>query len=52
MLGKEIKVLVDEIKDKGLHEVEFFDINLASGIYFVKLQTNSFIKTQKIVLMK
>ncbi|NCS88359.1 MAG: hypothetical protein AUK34_14730 [Ignavibacteria bacterium CG2_30_36_16] len=60
VLGKVVKILVDEVKEAGLHEVEFNTVSvsplangrIASGIYFVKLQTNSFIKTQKIVLMK
>ncbi|MBZ0198861.1 MAG: T9SS type A sorting domain-containing protein [Ignavibacteriaceae bacterium] len=53
VMGRQINVLTDELKTAGLHELNFTaDAGLASGIYFVSIITNSFTKTQKIVLIK
>ncbi|NCS87441.1 MAG: T9SS type A sorting domain-containing protein [Ignavibacteria bacterium] len=49
-------MLIDDVLEKGIYEVLFSanvdNILLASGVYFVRLQADSFIKTQKILLMK
>lgn len=52
ILGKEVAVLVNEEQNAGNYEVKFNGSNLASGIYFIKLQVNNFSKTEKIVLLK
>ena len=52
MLGKEVTTLVEEYKDEGRYETNFAAGNLASGIYFYKLQAGSFVETKKMVLMK
>ncbi len=56
ILGKQIKLLVDDVLEEGIHEVLFSanadNLSLASGVYFVKIQTENFVKTQKILLMK
>jgi len=41
LLGREIQTLVDEIKTAGAYFVPFDAANLASGIYFYKLQVGS-----------
>jgi hypothetical protein len=63
-LGKEIAVLVNEDKPVGSYEVEFSSGlihqsagggnggSLTSGIYFYKLQTDNFVETKKMILMK
>ncbi len=51
-LGTEIATLVNEEKVAGVHKVEFNAIELASGIYFYKLQAGSFIETKKMMLLK
>jgi len=51
-LGREIQTLVDEVKPAGTYNVEFNGINLASGIYYYRLQSGSFVSTKKFVLMK
>ncbi|HMS34999.1 MAG TPA: YCF48-related protein [Ignavibacteria bacterium] len=50
--GKEIKTLVNEIKQPGLYKVEFDGSSLASGIYFYKLESGNFIQTKRMVLLK
>jgi hypothetical protein len=52
ILGMEIVKLVNEEKSAGSYEVEYDATNLSSGIYFYRLQTESFVETKKMVLMK
>ena len=52
VLGNEITNLVNEEKPIGSYEVEFNGMELPSGIYFYRLQTESFIETKKMLLMK
>lgn len=51
ILGREVKVLINENQEKGLYEVEFDASGLASGIYFYKL--DAFKTTvKKMILLK
>jgi len=52
VLGNEVATLINEEKSTGSYEVEFNASGLSSGIYFYKLQTNSFIETKKMLLLK
>ena len=52
VLGNQVATLVDEYRSAGNYEVEFDASNLASGIYFYKLQTGSFIATKKMILLR
>ena len=56
ILGNEVATLVDEIKPAGSYEVEFqSSINtrqLASGVYFYKLQAGSFVQIKKMLYLK
>ncbi len=52
VLGREIKALVDEIQDAGYYEFEFDASGLSSGIYFSRLESDSFIKIIKMTLVK
>jgi hypothetical protein len=52
VLGNEVVLLVNEIKEPGEYEIEWNASNLSSGIYFYKLQSGDFISTKKLVLMK
>jgi hypothetical protein len=51
-LGKEIAVLVNEEQDKGYHKTVVNADNLASGVYFYKLQAGALVETKKMTLMK
>jgi hypothetical protein len=51
--GQEIATLVhNEKKAAGNHEVSFNASNLPSGVYYYRLQTESFVETKKMVLIK
>jgi len=52
VLGNEVATLVDEYKPAGSYNVNFNASELASGIYFYKLDSGSFSLTKKMILMK
>jgi hypothetical protein len=52
LLGRVAAVLVDEMEPSGTHFVSFDGSNLASGIYFYRLQAGDFVQTRKMVLLK
>jgi hypothetical protein len=52
VLGREVEVLVDEVKEAGFYNVLFDASKLASGVYFCSMQTENYSNTQKIVLLK
>ena len=53
LLGREVAVLVNnERKTAGQHEVSFNAVNFPSGVYFYTLQSESYVKTKRMVLIK
>ena len=52
VLGNEVATLINEEKPAGIYEVIFDASDLASGVYFYRLQTNGFTQTKKMILMK
>ncbi len=57
MLGREVKTLVNSFVNSGSYSVDFNGSNLASGIYFYKLETQGvsgqkFVSTKRMVLVK
>jgi hypothetical protein len=52
VLGRQVSVLVNEKKDAGVHEVKFDGSELASGVYFYRIQAGDYVATKKLVLMK
>jgi len=62
VLGKEVASLVNEEKERGVYSVNFSAIGgsasggnasqLASGIYFYRLQAGSFVETKKMIFLK
>lgn len=51
-LGNEVKVLVNEVRNAGVHEITFDASELSSGIYLYRLTTENFTSEKKMVLMK
>jgi len=51
-IGSEVATLVNENKTSGIHNVTFDAANLASGIYFYKLQAGNFTAIKKLMLLK
>ncbi len=52
ILGKEVAVLVNEILQPGTYEATLDGSMLNSGVYFFRLQTNSYTETKKMLLIK
>jgi hypothetical protein len=51
-IGQKVATLVNEEMTAGYHQVEFNASNLASGIYFFRMQTNGFVSIKKLLLLK
>ena len=52
LLGREIATLVDEVKPAGNYKVNFDGSNLASGMYFYRMEAGSYKATKKLLLLK
>jgi hypothetical protein len=52
VLGKEVATLVDEAQQPGNKSVRFDAGIWASGIYFYRLQTGTYIETKKLVFLR
>lgn len=54
LLGKEVAVLVNEVKQPGSYNTQFAipNFQLSSGIYFYTLKTDRFAQTRKMLLTK
>lgn len=52
VLGQLVTTLIDDEKSAGRHSVVWNASALASGIYFCRIESNSFTRTMKMVLMK
>lgn len=52
LLGEKVKELVNEQKEPGTYTVNFNASNLNSGLYFYKIETDGFIQTRKMMLLK
>jgi len=52
VLGREVRTLVNEVKTPGNYIVEFNANELASGVYFYKLEVNGFTDVKRMMLIK
>ncbi len=52
ILGQEVATLIDEEQRAGVYEFRFDASNLASGVYFYRLQAGKFIDVKKMMLVK
>ena len=52
ILGNEVATLVNEEKPAGSYEINFNATGLSGGVYFYKLQSTSFTKVKKMLLIK
>ncbi len=51
-VGKEVETLVNENLQAGSYKKQFNATNLASGVYFYRLQAGSYYQTNKMILIK
>lgn len=52
LLGAEVATLVNSVQSAGNHSVKWNAINVASGIYFYRLEAGNFTQTRKLVVIK
>lgn len=54
LLGREITTLINDIKQAGVHEIEFDagQFDLTSGIYIYQLKNSSFVQSKKFIFLK
>lgn len=52
VLGEEIETLVNDYLTKGQYEINWNAFKYSSGIYFYRLQTDKWVETRKMVLLK
>ena len=52
LLGKEVATLIDSRMDAGYHHLIWDANSIASGIYFIHMNSNNFTQTEKIILLK
>jgi PKD repeat protein len=52
LVGRELAVLVNEVKQPGIYQVSFGTDNLASGVYFYKMTAGNFSSVRKMNLLK
>lgn len=52
VLGQQINELVDDNIEAGFHEVQFDASNLASGVYFSRMQAGAFVDTKTLLLVR
>ena len=52
LLGRTVETLVNENKEAGNYQVDFNATNLASGVYFYRIEAGDFIAVKKMLLIK
>lgn len=50
--GREVSTLINNTLSPGSYEFEFTAKNLTSGLYFYRLETDNFVDTKKMILVK
>ena len=57
IMGRTVATLINEQKNEGYHSIVWntrnqIGVPVAAGIYFYQIQTNNFVKTKKMVILK
>jgi hypothetical protein len=52
LLGRRVRVLLDEYRDAGTHRIVFDATGFASGIYFYRLRAGEIVETKRMLLLK
>jgi hypothetical protein len=50
--GQKVATLISDAKPAGYHRFEWRAQNLASGVYYYRLQADTYVKTRKLLLLK
>lgn len=52
ILGQEISIIVNALKEPGNYKVMFDGSSLAGGVYYYRINTDSYTQTKKMILLK
>jgi hypothetical protein len=52
LLGQEVAVLANDVKNPGTYTVSWDATGFASGVYFYRLKAGSFVETRKLVVAR
>jgi len=52
LLGRNVRILVNQIQPAGVYEVQFNASDLPGGVYFYNLSSGNFHQTRKLMLLK
>jgi hypothetical protein len=52
LLGREVAVLANEVKQPGTYQASWNAAGMASGVYFYRLVAGSFVETKRMLLLK
>jgi hypothetical protein len=52
LLGREVATLVAGNLSAGKHQVLWNANDVAGGVYFYRLQTDNFVETKKLIMLK
>jgi hypothetical protein len=52
ILGREVRTLVDQNQNAGYYSVVLDAVELASGVYIYRFQTDTFLEMKKMLLLK
>jgi hypothetical protein len=52
LIGQQVAILVNEIKDAGYHSVEWNPVKMTSGVYFYELKADKYQNVKKLLLLK
>jgi hypothetical protein len=51
-IGQQVATIVTDSEDAGYHDVRFDGSSLASGVYFYRIQSGSFVQTKKLLILR
>lgn len=52
VLGREVAMLVNEVRDSGEHEVQWDASRVGSGVFFYRLRAGEFVSARKMILIR
>ena len=52
ILGREVVTLIEENMEAGLHELTFDASSINSGIYLYRIETDNFVESKRMILIK
>jgi hypothetical protein len=52
ILGREVRTLVNQEQPAGRYTITFDASNLASGVYFYRMQAAGFVQTRRLLLLR